>query len=360
MKSVRVDLQERSYPIEIGAGARAQLMPWFQENAANRQIVVVADATVAELHLNALLESLPKQTAALTFPAGESAKSLSSVESLADQLADRRVERGAVIVAFGGGVAGDLAGFLAAVWLRGIQFVQVPTTLLAAVDASVGGKTGVNLKAGKNLVGSFHQPGAVIVDTDFLQTLSDRDYAAGLAESVKHGAIRDADFLVWHEHHAADLRGREADLVADLIARNCQIKAAVVSADEREGGLRAVLNHGHTIGHAIERVLGYELRHGECVGLGMLAENEIARRRKWLTDDEARRVHDLLAALALPTRLPRAVAEAEITAAIRVDKKVAGGLPHFVLLEGLGVARRGVADVTAEELTEALAVIAPT
>jgi 3-dehydroquinate synthase len=319
--------------------------------------VVIADQHVADLHLARILEAVPGAFV-LTFPQGEASKSLDTAGRLCDQLAEARVGREALICAFGGGVAGDLAGFVAGTWLRGVGFVQVPTTLLAAVDASVGGKTGVNVPAGKNLVGVFHQPEAVFIDTDLLRTLPARDLAAGLAESVKHALIRAGDFFAWHEEHAEGLVGSTPEELTWLIARNCEIKAAVVAQDEREADLRAILNFGHTIGHALEHELEYELRHGECVGLGMLVENEIAVARRMLDPTLADRTKALLQRLGLPTHLPRAVADEAVLAACRVDKKVRAGVIRFVLLHSLGDPVI-VGDVSDAEIVSALRLIRP-
>lgn len=364
--SITVDLGDRSYPILIGEGAAAQLPALRAAHGDKKQAIVVADETVFRLHGAALCAALPSGTAVLTFPTGETSKSLAQVERLCDELARLRVDRDGLLIAFGGGVAGDLGGFVAAAWLRGIAFIQVPTTLLAAVDASVGGKTGVNLRAGKNLVGAFHQPQAVVIDTRFIATLPRRDFAAGLAESVKHAAIRAPAFLDWHETHAEALaafpdtaaHAATADILADLIGRNCAIKAAVVGCDEREAGLRAILNYGHTAGHAFEHLLEYELRHGECVALGMRVENEIARRRGWLPAADAQRVATLLERLGLPPRLPRVLDPADVWSACQVDKKVRDGRVNFVLLRALGQPER-VADVTEAEVAAALLGVQP-
>jgi 3-dehydroquinate synthase len=320
------------------------------------QIVVIADQSVATLHLDKLAACLPPGPLLLTFPPGEASKSLNQARAFYEQLARARIERGAVIVTFGGGVAGDLGGFVAATWLRGIRFIQMPTTLLAAVDAAVGGKTAVNLPAGKNLVGAFHQPVAVIVDTDFLETLPAREFTAGLAETTKQAVVRDPAFFVWHEAHAAELCGRDAATVSELIARSCRSKAEIVAQDERETGLRAILNYGHTIGHALEHLLGYNLRHGECVALGMLVENELACARGLLPRADADRIRNLLAALGLPLRLLGPLDATQVAAACQVDKKAVGGVVHFVLIRGLGQPLR-VADVTAAEIATALRVI---
>ncbi len=350
MRIVPVSLGERTYSVYIGPSARAELQ---ECNARCSPVVLIADQTVADLHITKLLPFLPINPAVLTFPPGEASKSLEHARELYQRLAQAGVEREAIVVTFGGGVAGDLGGFVAATWLRGVRFIQVPTTLLAAVDASVGGKTGVNLPAGKNLVGAFHQPIAVIVDTDFLETLPARDFAAGLAESVKQAVVRDPAFFSWHETQVAALRGREAGVVTELIARNCALKAAIVAQDEREAGRRAILNHGHTIGHAIEHLLGYELRHGECVALGMLAENELACARGLLPRTDADRIRRLLERFRLPLRLPRPLEAADVVTACRLDKKVTGGAVNFVLLRRIGEPTR-VADVAPAEFAAAL------
>lgn len=358
MSMVTVSLADRSYPIHIGPRACDALQGCITAAGGASQVVIIADRAVADLHLARLREVLSETPLVITFEPGEASKSLAAVEALCGRLAEGRVDRDAVIVAFGGGVAGDLAGFVAATYLRGVRFIQVPTTLLAAVDASVGGKTGVNLRAGKNLVGAFHQPRAVIIDTDFLQTLSPRDFAAGLAESVKHAAICDPQLLAWHESNVEAVTRRDGDTLATLITRSCEIKAGIVSQDERETGVRAILNHGHTIGHALEHLLEYDLRHGECVALGMIAENEIAGRRGWLAREQAERVRRLLAEFGLPMWVPRAVAPADVLAACRIDKKVRAGAVNFILLREIGRPVR-VADVTEEEVGAAVSVIQP-
>jgi 3-dehydroquinate synthase len=317
------------------------------------QVAVIADETVADLHLGKLRPLLPADPLILPFPAGEASKSLDLARQMYGRLARARLERTGTIVTFGGGVAADLGGFVASTWLRGVRLVHVPTTTLAAVDASVGGKTAVNLPAGKNLVGVFHQPLMVIVDTDFLETLPGRDFIAGLAESVKQALVRDRPFFEWHEAKASALCGRDGGVTCELIARGCAIKAEIVKQDEREAGLRAILNYGHTIGHALEHVLAYELRHGECVALGMQAENELAAARGILPRTEAERVRRLLAQLGLPARVPGSVDAAEVSALCQLDKKTAGGAVQFVLIREIGEPVR-VADVTPSEIAVAL------
>jgi 3-dehydroquinate synthase len=317
------------------------------------QVAVVADQAVADLHLDKLRPFLPASTLVLTFPPGEARKSLDQAREFYERLGRAQVERSGVIVTFGGGVAADLGGFVAGTWLRGVRLIHVPTTTLACVDASVGGKTAVNLPAGKNLVGVFHQPMMVIVDTDFLDTLPERDFVAGLAESVKQALVRNRAFFEWQEAQTAPLRARDANVTAELIARGCAIKAEIVGQDERETGLRAIFNYGHTIGHALEHLLEYELRHGECVALGMLAENELACARGILARADADRIRDLLTRLGLPGHVPRPVDPADVLRLCRLDKKTVGGALQFVLIRGIGEPVR-VADVTGAEIAAAL------
>jgi 3-dehydroquinate synthase len=353
MLTVSVDLGSRSYLVQIGRGVRTGLPDLLSSLGGTQQIAVVADATVAKLHWDRIAPLLPPGTLRFDVPPGESSKSLATASGLYDALATARFERSDLIVALGGGMVGDLAGFVAATWLRGVRFLQMPTTLEAAVDASVGGKTAVNHPAGKNLIGVFHQPSAVLIDTELLDTLPARDFVAGLAESVKHAAACDPAFFEWHEQAAAGILCREPETLDELITWNCRIKAGIVARDERERDLRAILNFGHTIGHALEHALAFELRHGECVALGMLAENEISRRRGWLAAETNVRVRGLLERLGLPTRLPCAVSAEAVLTACRLDKKVRAGAVHMILLEDLGRPRRAV-DVTDEEIAASL------
>ena len=275
VRTVKVDLADRSYAIRIGRG----LLPLLGKQCAalklGRRCAVISDANVAPRYGETALKSLREagfDPVLLTVPAGETAKSLKTVQSCYDQFAEHRLERKSFVVALGGGVVGDLAGFVAATYLRGIPFVQVPTTLLAQVDSSVGGKVGVNLKAGKNLVGAFHQPKLVLCDLDALNTLPLRQYRAGLAEVIKYGIIYDAQFFAVVENGMGKLLKRDSDLLARVVARCCEIKAEVVGQDETETGLRAILNFGHTIGHALEAISHYgEYLHGEAISIGQVA-----------------------------------------------------------------------------------------
>lgn len=347
VQTVNVELGNRGYAIRIGAGARELLaqmaagLPGSTSAPEPRQIVAVTDETVAKLHLQTVLEALRAgkghpRVLVLTITPGDASKTLETATSLYDALAEARIDRSALMLTIGGGVVGDLGGFVAATWHRGVPFIQVPTTLEAAVDASVGGKTALNLLAGKNLVGALHQPAGVVIDTDFLASLPQRDFVAGLAESVKHAAISSEPFVAWHERHADALLARDPAAVEELIATNCRIKAAVVAQDERESGLRAILNYGHTVGHAVEHLLGYELRHGECVAVGMRAAGELSCRHAGLDRATANRISSLVARLGLPTHLPQPLAATQIADICRLDKKNRSGAFHFVLLHAIG------------------------
>lgn len=300
---------------------------------AGSQCLVVSNVTVAPLYFEKLKPGLGDAAADLIeLPDGEAHKTVSTVQSILDRLVESKAGRDVTIVALGGGVVGDIAGFAAACYMRGVAFVQVPTTLLAQVDSSVGGKTGVNHPGGKNLVGAFHQPRSVIIDTDTLSTLPDREFRAGLAEVIKYGAIADTEFLGWLEDNMATLLGRDPEALALAIRRSCEIKAAVVAEDEREAGKRALLNFGHTFGHAIENTVGYgEWLHGEAVAAGML----MAAAMSDIEDAERQRLTSLVEAAGLPVDPPAAGA-ANLREAMKLDKKVQSNTIRLVLLRRLG------------------------
>jgi shikimate kinase/3-dehydroquinate synthase len=347
MREVKVSLGERSYPILVGHGLLADCEPLVRL-AAGRMVAVVTDANVAALHARPLADALRAQAAALievVLPAGEAHKTWDTLNRIFDALLAARFDRDALVVAVGGGVVGDMAGFAAAVYQRGIDFVQVPTTLLAQVDSSVGGKTGINHPLGKNMIGAFHQPRLVVIDVGTLATLPDRELSAGLAEVVKHGAIADADYFESVAAALPALRAKSPAALQAAVARSCEIKASVVERDEREGGLRAILNFGHTFGHAIEAGLGYgEWLHGEAVGAGMVMAADLSRRLGLVDDATARRVREVVEAAGLPVRGP-AWPAARYVELMSVDKKARQGTPRFVLLDGLGRATvRKVAD----------------
>ncbi len=355
MLTVRVNLGPRSYAIEIAPGLIRAIWGRIAAAFCGRKIIALVDENVLRLHHDALACREPQlRVERITFPGGEATKSLAAAEQAYRAFARLRIDRQAVLIAIGGGVISDLGGFIAGTWMRGIDFVVVPTTLEAAIDASVGGKSALNLPEGKNLVGVFHQPAGVFVDPELFATLTARDVRAGLAESVKHAAIADAALLAWHERYAERILALDAACVSELIAWNCRIKAAVVEADEREAGRRAILNHGHTVGHALEHVLGYELRHGECVALGMLVENELSVRRGLLSAAEALRIRALLTRLELPTTLPRPIEREEFLRALALDKKSTHDRPNYALLRAIGETCRA-ADISDDEIWAALA-----
>ncbi|MGI9234366.1 MAG: 3-dehydroquinate synthase [Woeseiaceae bacterium] len=330
--TLTVDLGERSYPIVIG---RALLDGNFDlsEYLRSDDCLIVSNETVAPLYLDKLLSNLGGcNVSRISLPDGESFKTLATLQTILDELVDSGANRDTTVIALGGGVVGDIAGFAAATYMRGVGFVQVPTTLLAQVDSSVGGKTGVNHEKGKNLIGAFHQPGLVLIDTDTLRTLPPREFSAGLAEVIKHGAICDADFFAWLESNMRDLLDQKPDALAHAIRRSCEIKAAVVAEDERESGRRAILNFGHTFGHAIERNIGYgEWLHGEAVAAGML----MAARLSGIDDAALARLSKLVVAAGLPTEPPRIPVE-RWQETMGMDKKVQNKELRFVLLKELG------------------------
>ena len=341
MRIVNVPLGARSYKINIGPGLLRDLGRHCAELKLGSRCAVISDKNVAPRFAKTVQASLKKagfDSVLITVPAGETAKSIKVVEQCYDALAKHRLERKSFIVALGGGVVGDLAGFVAATYLRGIQFVQVPTTLLAQVDSSVGGKVGVNLKAGKNLVGAFHQPRLVLCDLDTLKTLPMREFRAGLAEVIKYGIIYDASLFERLERDLPKLLKREPKTLTEVIARCCEIKADVVSQDETESGLRAILNFGHTIGHAIENISGYgKYLHGEAISIGQVAAAMISAALLRLSKDEANRISMIFGRAGLPTRMSlNASQRKKLLAAMRLDKKVSGGEVKFVLAERIG------------------------
>ncbi len=351
-----VDLGARSYPIHIGAGVVGQAGTLLAPLAI-RRAVVVTNATVATHWLAPLQTSLAAAGIAvntLLIPDGETHKNRDTLDILLTRLIEMRAERGTVLVALGGGVVGDITGFAAAIYQRGIPFVQVPTTLLAQVDSSVGGKTGINHPLGKNMIGAFHQPLAVLADIGCLDTLPPRELAAGLAEVIKYGAIRDLDFLQWLEENIDALVHREPGALARAVHTSCRIKAQIVGADEREQGERAVLNFGHTFGHAIEAGLGYGAwLHGEAVGVGMILAAEVSSRLGSIDAAAVARLAALVARAGLPTQAPALGFERWMTLMGR-DKKVAGGTIRYILLDALGAARVR-ADVPEAVLRDVLA-----
>jgi 3-dehydroquinate synthase len=348
MRTLNVALGERAYPIEIGSGllGRADLIvPYLKVP----QVALVTNETVAPLYLDALVRPLRERGVGVTeiiLPDGERHKTWQTLNRIYDALLENRCERAATVIALGGGVIGDLAGFAAASYQRGVPFIQVPTTLLAQVDSSVGGKTGINHPLGKNMIGAFYQPRLVLADTDTLKTLPERELRAGLAEVIKYGLIRDLPFLEWLEANLAKLLARDGEALTYAVERSCINKAEIVAADETESGVRALLNLGHTFGHAIEAGMGYgEWLHGEGVAAGTVMAADLSRRMGWLSEADVQRVIRLLRSAGLPVAGPALGADRYLEL-MSLDKKVAGGKLRLILLEALG---RGVISAEARE-----------
>lgn len=334
---LEVDLGERSYPIYIGE----QLLSnpeYFVKHIPGRQVMVVSNDVVAPLYLDKLLEALESfHVATVVLPDGEEHKNMSSMDKIYTALLENRFDRTCTLVALGGGVVGDMTGFAAASYQRGVNFVQVPTTLLSQVDSSVGGKTGVNHPLGKNMIGAFHQPLCVVADTTSLNTLPDRELSAGLAEVIKYGLINDLPFFEWLEDNMARLLNRDPEALAYAIERSCADKAGVVSADEREAGQRALLNLGHTFGHAIETGMGYGAwLHGEAVGAGMCMAAQLSLKLGRMDSGSVARVLALMEQANLPTAAPDELTAEQMLATMSVDKKVIAGSLRLVLMNGIG------------------------
>ena len=331
--------QDASYEIVVGATALDGLPAFLGERYPGRRIAAIGDAEALRRHGARLAAVLPEGTPVLEVPSGEDSKSRAEKARLEDELLSRRLGRDTVIVGFGGGVLTDLAGFVAATYLRGVPFIAVPTTLLAAVDASVGGKTGINTPHGKNLIGVFRQPAAVFADTGFLQTLPEPEFLNGVAEALKMAATSDRELFTEIERGLGTLRARESATLTRFIAAAVRIKAAVVAADEQESGLREVLNFGHTIAHGLEHATDYRLAHGAAVAIGMIAESRMAYRAGFLERAAEDRLHCLIDAVGLPIRPPDEVERGRVLAALGSDKKARGGEPRFVMLEAIGRVR---------------------
>jgi 3-dehydroquinate synthase len=356
MQTLTVDLGDRSYPIRIGAGllGRAELI---LPHLAQKRVMIVTNTTVAPLYLaqlTATLEAAGVTVAQVVLPDGEAYKNWETLNLIFDALLTDRAERKTTLIALGGGVIGDMTGFAAASYQRGVPFIQIPTTLLSQVDSSVGGKTGINHPLGKNMIGAFYQPKLVLADTDTLKTLPARELSAGLAEVIKYGLIWDVEFLAWLEANMDRLRALDPAAITHAIYRSCEIKAQVVGEDEREGGIRAILNLGHTFGHAIETGMGYGTwLHGEAVAAGMVMAAQTSQRLGWLSEADVERTRALVRAAGLPDVAPD-LGAATYLEYMGHDKKVEGGKMRFVLLKKLGEAVI-TGDVPADVLAGVLA-----
>ena len=340
MKTIEVGLSTTPYPVYLGRGLLGDSSLW-NKHLGGGKVLVVSNDTVAPLYLDALRQGLENCACELhVIPDGEQHKTLETWRGIIDRLVDMKARRDSTVVALGGGVVGDIAGFAAASYMRGIRFLQAPTTLLAQVDASVGGKTGVNHEQGKNLVGAFHQPEAVIIDSATLDTLEPREFNAGLAEVVKYGAIRDAAFFEWLEQQAGAVNARDAQALEYLIHRSVLNKAEIVAQDEKESGVRALLNFGHSFGHALETETAYRrFLHGEAVAIGMVVAAVLSEFRELCSTGTAKRLATLLERYDLPVRIPPELSIERLATALELDKKaVASGL-RLVLLDAVGRAR---------------------
>ncbi len=339
MNTLQVELGDRSYPIYIGFGLleRTQL---YARHIKSKQVVVVTNEKIAPLYMGAVLESLRGYNVeTVILPDGEQYKSLETLNQIFDTLLKKKFGRNATLIALGGGVVGDMGGFAAACYQRGIFFIQIPTTLLAQVDSSVGGKTGVNHPLGKNMIGAFYQPQCVIADTNVLDTLDGRQLSAGLAEVIKYGLIRDAEFFVWLENNMSALLAKDKAALAYAIERSCTNKAEVVAEDETESGVRATLNLGHTFGHAIETGMGYgEYLHGEAVAIGTCQAADLSRRKGWLKDSDVERIVALFRKAKLPVYPPDSLSPEQFLQFMSVDKKNVDGEIRLILLKAIGLA----------------------
>ena len=338
MQTLRVDLGDRSYPITIGTGVLRQefIAPYIK----GKQVMLVTNDTVAPLYRESLLNALAGfQVDEVVLPDGEAYKDISHLNLIFDQLLAKRHNRTTTLIALGGGVVGDMTGFAAACYQRGVNFIQIPTTLLSQVDSSVGGKTGVNHPAGKNMIGAFHQPVAVVADTQVLNTLPDVELSAGIAEVIKYGLIYDDAFFTWLEENMTALRQRDPDALAYAIYRSCEIKAEMVRLDERESGVRALLNLGHTFGHAIETFSGYgQWLHGQAVAAGTMMAADLSCRMGWISQTDVDRIERLFKAADLPILPPPEMTPNDFNELMSIDKKVLDGRLRLVLLKRIGEA----------------------
>lgn len=359
MVNITVELGDRSYPIHIGEGAMRRLPEVLGEMEAKGAVAIVTDTNVGPLYsgqVAALVEGAGLEPAVCVLDAGEEQKRLSQIEKLCGQFLEAGLDRSSIVVAVGGGVVGDMAGFAAAAFMRGIRHVQIPTTIVAQVDSSVGGKTGVNHPLGKNIIGAFHQPSAVLIDMALLTTLPDRELRAGLAEIIKHGIIADEELFTYMETHVEDILAKDLAALEFPIVRSCEIKSAIVAADEREQGTRANLNYGHTFGHGIEAVTEYgRFLHGEAVALGMCAAGELARDLGLVDGEFVARQRACIAAYGLPVSWPEIPLDATLDA-MKHDKKARAGTLKFIVADRLGhvVHRTDVAEDQARKALDTL------
>ena len=337
MKKINIQFDERSYPIYIGEGLISNY-ELISQHILGKKVAIITNETVADIYLKTLMETVSphKELISIILPDGESYKSKDSLDSIYAQLLENKADREITLIALGGGVIGDITGFAAATYMRGVNFIQIPTTLLSQVDSSVGGKTGINHPLGKNMIGAFYQPKCVISDMNVLKTLPSRELSAGLAEVIKYGLIRDNKFFEWLESHIQYLMERNPEYLIEAVQRSCENKAAVVEADEFESGIRAILNLGHTFGHAIEVAQGYgNWLHGEAVGAGMVMAAKLSQSMGWLADKDVGRIVALIKKAGLPTEPPK-ISVKKYMELMMLDKKTKDGQINLVLQKSIG------------------------
>jgi len=337
MRQLNLDLGEKSYPIYIGQGLLSQ-SELLTKHIGGKQVMIVTNTTVAPLYLDKVKSLLVDcQVSTVVLPDGEQYKTLDTVNTIFSALLEARFDRSCTLIALGGGVVGDMTGYAAASYQRGVSFIQIPTTLLSQVDSSVGGKTGVNHALGKNMIGAFHQPKCVVIDVDTLDTLEDREYSAGMAEVIKYGFLGNAIFLDYLQNNINGLMARDKALIIESVYQSCEDKANIVAQDELEAGKRALLNLGHTFGHAIENTLGYgNYLHGEAISVGMLMAAKLSQLEDYLSVEDVNQVQDLLEKSNLPISISGKITASDFMAAMSVDKKVIDGNIRLILLKKLG------------------------
>ena len=341
MKTINIDLGQRSYPIYVGDNLLSKNII-FEKHIRTKKIALVSNTTVAPLYLDTVISALgnDKEIIPILLPDGEQYKNIDTLNKIYDVLLQNKCDRDILLIALGGGVIGDITGYAAATFMRGVKFIQIPTTLLSQVDSSVGGKTGINHTLGKNMIGAFYQPQCVIADVDVLNTLSDRELSAGLAEGIKYGLIRDYPFFEWLEHNMKSLLSKKTELLTEAISRSCINKADVVSQDEFESskGIRATLNLGHTFGHAIENAMGYgNWLHGEAVACGMVMAAFLSKELSWLTEADFIRIKNIMLSAKLPIDPPN-ISQEKFVDLMKSDKKTHNNQIHLVLQKGIGKA----------------------
>jgi 3-dehydroquinate synthase len=343
MRSIKVNLDKKyssSYEIRIGSGILDRIALLVDKNRKAGRYIIITDDNVARLHggnFLALLKNIGLNTDLIDFPAGEASKNIGTILDISDKLLKLGADRATCLIALGGGVVGDMVGFIASVYMRGVPYVQIPTSLVAQVDSAIGGKTAIDLPSGKNLLGTFYQPADVLVDLNFLNTLPAKEFENGLAEIIKYGIIDDEKMFILLEENMDEVKQKDPAMLLKIVENCCRIKKAIVEIDEREQGLRRILNYGHTLGHALEAVSDYKLSHGEGVALGMIAAARISAKKKYLDAGEAKRIEELIGLANLPVKIPASLPAEEIIKRLQMDKKKKGVTIHFVLLKKIGM-----------------------